>query len=658
MEYKDTSFALKDTFLQGFKGKQPVWGPLGYFVFKRTYAMRLNANKSEEFWQTLKRVTEGCFLIQKLHCKQHHLTWNERKSQQSAQEMYKRMWDMKFLPPGRGLAAMGTEFVLEKSSAPLFNCAGISTQYIKEDFSFPFTWLMTMSLMGVGVGFDTLGSEKELYLKKPRRTKDTHIIEDSREGWVEALTRVLESFTGTNSLPEVFDYSLIRPAGSLIKTFGGIAPGPEPLRKLLERVEKYSMSYANEDRVVDSTYIVDVMNFIGACVVAGGTRRTAEIAFGSPKDEAFLALKKPEFVSDQTLARWASNNSVSMQIGASYEKLAAQTIVNGEPGYLWLENAREFGRLKDPRNDHDRNVILTNPCGEIGLHHAEMCNLSESYPSNHDSLEDYLQTLKYAFLYCKTVTLLPTHSALTNQVQMKNRRIGISQSGIVENINKIGLRAHLNWCDKGYQELRKWDQVYSDWLCIRKSIKLTTVKPSGTNSLLAGKTPGIHYPHSEYYIRRIRISKNSTLVQSMIEAGYKVVPDEYERDHTMVIEFPVHEPNFVRRKADVSFWEQLELVALLQSEWADNAVSATITIKPEEGKEVATALEMFETRLKSISFLPLKEHQYTQAPYEEITAEQYIERNKGLKKPKLNISNEDEGKDIDKFCDGGGLCEI
>ena len=658
MEYQGTSFSLKDTFIQGFKWRQPQWGPLGYFVFKRSYSRQLSINKSEEFWQTLKRVVEGTFLIQKLHCAQHHLSWNERKAQQSAQEMYQRMWDFKFLPPGRGLANMGIEFVLDNSSAPLFNCAFISTQSIKDDFSFPFTWLMTMSLMGVGVGFDTLGSEKELYLKKPRRTKDTHIVEDSREGWVDAFARVLDSFTGTNSLPSEFDYSLIRPAGSPIKTFGGIAPGKDPLQKLLERVETYCMSYVNEDKKIDSTYIVDIMNFVGACVVAGGTRRTAEIAFGNPNDEAFLSLKNPEFIADPSLARWASNNSVSMQIGDRYEKLAAQTIINGEPGYLWLENARGFGRFKDLKNDHDRSIMGTNPCGEIGLHHAEMCNLAESYPSNHDSLEDYLQTLKYAFLYCKTVTLLPTHSALTNQVQMKNRRIGISQSGIIENINKIGLREHLNWCDKGYKELRKWDQVYSDWLCIRKSIKLTTVKPSGTNSLLAGKTPGIHHPHSEYYIRRIRISKNSILVQAMIEAGYNVVPDEYEKSNTMVIEFPVHEPNFVRRKVDVSLWEQLELVASLQSEWADNAVSATITVNADESKDMARALEMFETRLKSISFLPLKEHQYTQAPYEEITVDKYEAMCLGLKKPKLNLTTEDEGREIERFCDSDGKCDI
>jgi adenosylcobalamin-dependent ribonucleoside-triphosphate reductase len=464
---------------------------------------------------------------------------------------------------------------------------------------------------------------------------------------------VLDAFTGSNTLPEQFDYTNIRPAGSPIKTFGGIAPGSDPLRHLLERTEAYMQAYVNEDKAVDSTLIVDLMNFAGACVVAGGTRRTAEIAFGSPTDQEFLSLKSPEKVADPAFARWASNNSVTVKVGDDYSKLAEQAMVNGEPGYLWLDNARHFGRLKDPRNEHDRNVMGTNPCGEITLNHAELCNIVETFPSNHDNMDDYLRTLKYAFLYCKTVTLLATHCDLTNQVQMKNRRIGVSQSGIVENINQVGLREHLRWCDKGYQDLKTWDQVYSDWLCVRKSIKLTTVKPSGTVSLLPGKTPGIHYPHSERYLRRIRISKNSDLGDVMRDAGYNVEPDTYEREHTLVVEFPVHEPNFKKRKEDVSMCEQLELAALMQSEWADNSVSITVTVKPDEGKDLARALEMFETRLKSVSFLPLNDHSYQQAPYEEITAEQFGEISKGLKKPKFKTFESKEAT----FCDAEGACE-
>jgi hypothetical protein len=138
----------------------------------------------------------------------------------------------------------------------------------------------------------------------------------------------------------------------------------------------------------------------------------------------------------------------------------------------------------------------------------------------------------------------------------------------------------------------------------------------------------------------------------MREAGYIVEPDVYEKDHTMVVEFPIHEPNFQKRKEDVSMWEQLELAALMQSEWADNSVSITVTVKPEEAKDLARAMEMFETRLKSVSFLPLNDHQYKQAPYEEITEKSYNELSEGLKKPKFKTFEAKEAT----FCDGDA-CE-
>jgi hypothetical protein len=200
-----------------------------------------------------------------------------------------------------------------------------------------------------------------------------------------------------------------------------------------------------------------------------------------------------------------------------------------------------------------------------------------------------------------------------------------------------------------------WDKVYSEWLGVPESIKKTTVKPSGSVSLLPGVTPGVHYPHSEYYIRRIRVANTSHLVQAMQEAGYHLESDLNLPDSTMVISFPVHEPNYTKSKSQVSMWEQLELAAQLQAYWSDNQVSVTVTLA--KGEKVADALSMYETRLKSVSFLPMQEHGYEQAPYETITEDQYKEMVARIKKPKLNIGLEDSGKASDKFCDGE-VCEI
>lgn len=656
MEWDGVSFSLSDNFINKYKGKQPKWGPLGYFTFKRTYSRPISKNKTEEFWQTCQRIVEGCFLIQKRHCLGLNLPWSNRKAQKSAQEMFQRMWDFKFLPPGRGLWAMGSEFVFRSGSSSLNNCGFVSTKEIDNDFSAPFVWLMDMSMYGVGVGFDTKGAEKEIFLKKPKTTKDTHIVEDSREGWVNLFQRILDSYAGRDSIPSEIDYSQIREAGSPIKGFGGIAPGSGPLEELVSRTKNLLDRYVNEELPVDTPFIVDLMNFAGAAVVAGGIRRTAEIAFGEMDDDDFLHLKDVDNLKDKSLARWASNNSVIAGVGSDYSKTAPQTAVNGEPGYFWLENARAFGRMIDGEDWKDHRVAGANPCSEQSLESWELCNLVESFPSKHKDLEDYKTTLKYAYMYAKTVTLLPTHDPRTNAVMLRNRRIGLSQTGIVENINRIGFSEHLRWCDEGYKEVRHWDEIYSDWLCVPESIKVTSIKPSGTVSLLPGVTPGIHFPHSEYYIRRVRVSKNSPLWKTMKDAGYPVEPDKMQPDYTMIVSFPVHEDHFDRRKADVSMWEQFELAAQMQAYWADNQVSVTITIRPEEAKDLNHALSMYDRRLKSVSFLPITDHQYEQAPYEEITEEEFKKLHSKLGKVRLNPVDE-EDRVVDKFCDGD-TCEI
>ncbi len=656
MKNRGIEFRLTENFLKKYKRKHVQWGPLGYFSYKRTYARELPNGKTEEWYQTVQRVVEGCFLVQKNHCRDWNLPWNERQAQRSAQEMYRLMWEMKFLPPGRGLWSMGTPFMFERGGASLNNCGFTSTDEIDRDFAGPFVWLMDMSLLGVGVGFDTKGAKLEVTLKTPRKTKEVHVVEDSREGWVETFRRVLDAYAGKDTLPTSFDYSQIRPPGAPILGFGGTAPGSGPLEKLIERTLKLCENYASSETPIDSTMIVDLMNFAGAAVVAGGIRRTAEISFGDLDDEDFLALKSQEAINNPELARWASNNSIIGEIGMDYEKVAELACRNGEPGIFWLENARAYGRVCDGKTYDDRRVRGSNPCCEQSLESFELCCLVETFPSRHDTLEDYLLTLKYAYLYGKTVTLIATHDPRTNAVMFRNRRIGLSQSGIVEQIKKIGFREHLNWCDDGYDRIKQLDIIYSDWLCIPRSRKVTTVKPSGTVSLLPGVTPGIHFPHSEYYIRRVRLNKNSDLVKVMKDAGYRVVPDEYEKDHTMVVEFPVHEPNFGRSKDEISIWEQFELAAAMQAKWSDNQVSVTITVRPEDEKDLPHALSMYDKRLKSVSFLPLRGDKiYKQPPYEQITKAQYKRMATKIKKIKYEVASKD--KIIEKFCDSG-VCEI
>ena len=647
-------FRLSEKFLSEFRGKQPQWGPLGYVTFKRTYARVVpqEGERTEEYWETVRRVVEGCYTIQLNHCKSLKLPWNPHKAQRSAQEMFRLIWDFKFLPPGRGLWMMGTDYIWERGSAALNNCAFVSTDEIETSFAEPFCFLMDMSLLGVGVAFDTKGAGK-VTIQPPKIAEETQVVDDSKEGWCDAVRCVLEAYVGRGKRPAQIDFSQIRPAGSPIRTFGGIAPGPAPLIECIGNIDEILGGRAG--KALTSTDITDLMNVIGKCVVSGGVRRTAELALGDATDQEYLKLKDPELNSDKVIAwRWASNNSVSSEVGMDYLDLGQQTAKNGEPGYFWLKNAQAYGRLKDGPDWADAKVAGTNPCAEQSLESYEICNLVETFPSLHDSFEQYQRTLKFAYLYAKTVTLVPTHNERTNAIMLRNRRIGLSQSGIVESFEKHGRREHFDWCDKGYKYICHLDKVYAQWLCIPESIKKTSVKPSGTVSLLPGVTPGIHYPHARFYYRTIRIDKTSPLVERLREAGYRLEESVYG-DNTWVVYFPVKHDMFERGKMDVSVWEQVENVAQMQYYWADNQVSATITFKAEEANDIPRILELYETRLKSVSFLPLQDHTYAQAPYQEITEEMFVHASSRLKALDFSTLNTDEAQDM--FCDGE-KCEL
>jgi len=288
----------------------------------------------------------------------------------------------------------------------------------------------------------------------------------------------------------------------------------------------------------------------------------------------------------------------------------------------------------------------------------ELCCLVETFPDNHDDFEDYARTLKYAYLYAKTVTLGRTHWSDTNRVMLRNRRIGCSVSGVAQFITHRGLNELKEWLNDGYDVIQEWDDVYSDWFAIPKSIKTTSVKPSGTVSLLAGSTPGLHYPESRFYIRRIRLSVNSELVEPLTKAGYKIEPAFGSEDSTLVVEIPVDVGEGIRTAADLSIWEQFSLAAFLQRHWADNQVSCTVTFNPEtEGDEIPNVLNYFQYHLKGISLLPRHDWgAYPQMPYEAIDEEEYNRQIKKLGKLSFGVIKAEEAN-IEKFCDGD-FCDV
>ena len=652
-------FTLSDNFIEKYKRKKAPFGfnGLGELVYMRTYSRIKEDGKNEKWWETIKRVVEGTYSMQKEWIDSHQLGWNPWQAQKSAQEMYDRIFNMKFLPPGRGLWAMGTPITEDKGLyAALNNCAFVSTETLKDDYSKPFTFLMDASMLGVGVGFDTKGAG-QIIVKGINKKKDEEIFEipDTREGWVESLKLLLESYF-QGSAPVEFDYSKIRAAGEPISGFGGVASGYEPLEEVHEAIRK--VLDKNSGKPITITTIVDIMNLIGKCVVAGNVRRTAEIVFGDPNSEEYLDLKNYKVNPHRDQYGWTSNNSIFAELGMDYTDVAKRIVDNGEPGLAWLENMKKYSRMKNGGDWKDHRVAGGNPCLEQSLESYELCCLVETFPANHDSLEDYKKTLKYAYLYAKTVTLGKTHWSDTNRVMLRNRRIGCSVSGVAQFITKNGMEELRSWLENGYTTIQEWDKIYSDWLAVPKSVKTTSVKPSGTVSLLAGATPGLHYPESRFYIRRIRLSKHSELLEPLKKYNYKVEPAFGSEDTTMVVEVPVDVGEGIRTVGELSIWEQFSLAAFMQRHWADNQVSCTVTFDPEsEGGQIPQVLNYFQYHLKGISLLPRHDWgAYPQMPYEAIDEKTYDKEVKKLGKLTFgSIKNEEA--DVDKFCNNDS-CEI
>lgn len=634
------SFHLADEFVAGYKSKKVPWGyvdaggnAVGEITFLRTYS-RLKEDGTKETWaEVCERVINGMYSLQKDHAKQNRLPWNDSKAQASAKEAYDRLFNLKWTPPGRGLWVMGTPLVNEqRNSAALQNCSFVSTDSMtKINPAKPFAFLMEASMLGVGVGFDDKGADKDFLIYEPKLPPVTLQIPDTREGWVESTSSLINSYLKTEQNICEFDYSLVRPAGTPIKTFGGTAAGHEPLEKLHNYIRSIFSNRAGEK--LTRKDIADIGNLIGVCVVSGNVRRSAELLMGRLDDQDFLNLKNPEVYPERNSYdpaspgwAWMSNNSVEVKVGDDFSGIIEGIARNGEPGVIWMDVTKKYGRLIDAPNNKDWRAAGYNPCAEQSLESFECCTLVETYMNRHDSLDDFKRTLKFAYLYAKTVTLLPTHWEETNAIMQRNRRIGTSISGIANFADRVGLPTLREWMDAGYAVVQAYDKSYSEWLGIRESIKTTTVKPSGTVSILAGESPGVHWtPGGQYFLRTIRFGNDDPMLPLFTASGYTVEPASESPKTTSVVYFPI-ESQALRSEKDVSIYEKTSLAAMAQRHWSDNSVSVTISFNAEKEKDaVGTVLHMFDGQLKTVSFLPMGNKTYPQMPYTQITKEQYDE---------------------------------
>jgi ribonucleoside-triphosphate reductase (thioredoxin) len=627
------------------------YGLLGEAVYARTYSRIMDDGRQEKWSDTVLRVVEGTLTIRKWFYVRNRLKWDEEYWQKIGADMVDAIFNFRLLTAGRHLWSSGTETVDRFGSQALSNCSFVEVVKLSRDAS----WGMNVLMLGSGLGASTYSLQGNF--ERPRDEVEVYEIPDSRQGWVESVRRLIASYEeGSNRVQ--FDYDLIRPYGSPIGGFGGTASGPDPLRQLHERIRTYLDDHVN-GKTSRTRLIADVINAIGACVVAGNVRRSAQILLGAASDDEFRELKNYEKNPERAEIGWLSNNTVVLTSDNDYDDysvipdIAESIVTRGEPGVLSKHVMQKYGRFGDVMPD---TATGTNPCAEIALESYENCVIADvAVPRCVDKFgnfdpEVFYKTLRLATLVTSSTVLVPTESEETNAVISRNRRIGVSLTGIanwwaVNPTSKV-----ISWLNRGYDVVREENARLAREAGVPASIRVTTVKPSGTVSLLAGVSSGIHLPFATRYIRRVRVSESAPITPLLEAAGVPLEPDLFSSG-TLVASFPVDEGK-VKGQKDVSVWEKASHVKLLQKFWADNAVSVTLTYnKEKEGPQMENLLAQTLPFVKTLSALPIDEETYQQAPIEETTLEKVNEMKKQIRPIDWNTFGGSDGNALtDAYC--------
>lgn len=607
------SFRLKEAFLAPYRKEGD---PFKTLLARSTYLTKY-CRDNETWTDTIRRVVEGnCSLAPNV-------------SEHEAEMLYHLFWTGQALPPGRGLWTGGVPGIPADAR---YNC-WYTTLSSTEDWCWTANQLMLGGGVGVGLhDIHTLPIIAEGHARFAVWCKSDHQdygevrpndktflngqtpvyrVADSREGWVEALRQVLRAAYENRDL--IVDVSDVRHRGLPIKTFGGIACGPGPLTHLLRSA--WGIIRGAAGRRLSSVECLDITNFVGFCVKSGNVRRSALIVLGSAYDQPFRDAKKDK---DAVYShRHTSNNSICFTSwdevnNFDYRSLVEDNILYGEPGILNLPLVWRT----------DPGARGVNPCGEQALHDREACNLAEVFPASFSEGTDAKVAFRLVTRYCLRQRLTPLLDPKSHAVGIANMRVGVGLGGLCD----------FDWEN---EQLADWFSTcryeadhYADELGVNSPITITTVKPSGTISLLNGSSPGIHAPYAPYYIRRVRIAVNDPMVGAMIEAG---VPYEYckfdSTGHTYVFAFPMKAKHTDMTVQNETIRDQFDRQRRVQEWWADNAVSATLSFDTDtEREEMAVLLKENVPHLKSTSMLAKTGHGYEQAPYEAIDEHEFSKR--------------------------------
>ena len=601
------------------------------------YAKYLPNENRRETWEEL--VTRNI----NMHIKKYP------ELREEIENAYQFVYNKKVLPSMRSLQFGGKP--IEISPNRVYNCAYLPINDLRA-----FSETMFLLLGGTGVGYSVQKHHVDELpeIRKPNNSRTRRfVIADSIEGWADSVKALMKTyFQGSSKLR--FDYSDIRPKGARLVTSGGKAPGPQPLKECLVKIEGILSEKENGTKL-STLEVHDIVCHIADAVLAGGIRRAALISLFSADDDDMIACKSGAWWEENPQRGRANNSAVLMRHKISKDFFMdlwkrVELSGAGEPG-IYFSNDKDWG---------------TNPCCEIALRPFQFCNLCEVNASDIESQEDYEARVRAAaFIGTLQASYTDFHylRPIWQRTTEKDALIGVSMTG-------IGSGAVLNYDMKSAAKIVKEEnERVANLLGINKSARCTTVKPAGTTSLTLGTASGIHAWHNDYYIRRIRVGKNESIYSYLQENHPELIEDEYFSPHTTaVISIPQRAPKDAILRTESPF-QLLERVKRVATEWIKpghrtgnntHNVSATISLREHEWDSAGAWMWENRQYYNGLSVLPFSDHTYKQAPFEDCTQEEYDRLFESLTSIDLTqVIELDDDTDLSgELACAGGACEI
>lgn len=631
--------------------------PLQEYVHKSRYARWLESEQRRETWpETVQRYVDY---------------FSNKFPHYPSQEIYDGILSLKSMPSMRALMTAGA--ALERDPMAGFNCSFIAVDNVRA-----FDEILYISMCGTGVGFSV---ERQFVSKLPIvgakvidgnieilekliPVNDVVVVRDSKGGWSDAFRQILAHLYAGN-IPK-WDVSKVRKAGDKLKVFGGRASGPQPLIDLFNfAVETFSGAVG---RKLTSIECHDLICKVADIVVVGGVRRSALISLSNLSDDRMRSAKNGQWWNTDP-QRALANNSAAYTERPEMELFMKEwlSLIESKSGERGIFNREAVIKkaIASGRRDHTQ-VIGTNPCAEIALRSAGLCNLSEVVIRDGDTLEMLKEKIRLATIIGTYQSMLTDFRYVRNiwkKNQEEERLLGVSLTGIMDHdvLSQTSEEA-VQWLKEMKAYAIEVNLEWSNRLGINQSVAITTVKPSGTVSQLVDSASGIHPRYSHYYVRTVRADKKDPLAQLMREQGFPVEDCVNKPDSTDIFSFPVAGPDTAVYRNDRTAIQQLEHYLMFQTHWSEHNVSITVYVKDHEWLAVGDFVYQNFDKIAGVSFLPHSDHTYRQAPYNECTEEEYLTLLN--KMPKFdwqalsNFEQDDNSVKVRELACTSGICEI